>query len=355
MIDLMSLQWPGSVDLGLDEGDWITPASGGEIADLREALAAWYGSVHGVRLNPAHEVFLGGSISSMMLQMTLAFVGTGDLAFVPELGVPLYRKVVIAAGGDAIAYAINHKNRWEPSFEKLSTRLGRVARLLFVNSPHNPTGFELSERDFGDLVRTAARENILIVNDTAYRNLRSQGAGVLLAVSGGKKVGVEVGSFAYNFGLPPLPFGYVVGHRDAISGLRNVRSLIHDRFPRAYVILADRAIRQYPSDALDQVRENCRQANAAAVAFRSALGLEDVGSDTIPFLWTRIETGGRGAQAAEVLFRRSRVLIGLGRAFGETGHGYLRLSLTSGSEAFEKATKQIGKKKGLLKLVNIDA
>ncbi|MFH1686472.1 MAG: aminotransferase class I/II-fold pyridoxal phosphate-dependent enzyme [bacterium] len=355
VVDLMNLQWPRSEDLGTEEADWITAASTKEIAELKEALAAWYLSTHGVRLNPVHEVFLGGSISSIMLQMSLAFIERGDLAFVPELGLPLYRKVVSAAEGESVAYAVSAKDRWRPGFEKVSTRLGRVARLLFLNSPHNPTGFELSEKDFGDLVWTAARENILIVADTAYRNIRGRTGGVLLAVTGGKKVGVEVGSFAYNFGLPPLPFGYVVGHRDAISGLRATRSLIRDRFPRAFVKLADRALRQYPSEAVQQISEDCRQAGAAAVALRSTLGLEDVGYDTTPFVWTRVESGGRSTRAADVLFRRSRVLVGPGRAFGETGHGYLRLSLLAGSPAFAEATRRIGKRKGLLRLVDDDA
>ncbi len=53
------------------------------------------------------------------------------------------------------------KNNWRPDFERINTRMGRVARLLFLNSPHNPTGAELSEKELANLVWLAGKENTL--------------------------------------------------------------------------------------------------------------------------------------------------------------------------------------------------
>ena len=156
----------------------------------------------------------------------MAFIDHGDITFVPGLGLPTYRRVVAACGGEPVAYSVMSKDNWKPNFERVGTRLGRVARVMFVNTPHNPTGAELDEKEMADLVWLASKENIMIINDAAYQNISERKSTSLLSITGGRKVGVEVGSFAYHFGLPSMPLSFVVGNPEIISGLKLSSRLI---------------------------------------------------------------------------------------------------------------------------------
>ncbi|MBK7142656.1 MAG: aminotransferase class I/II-fold pyridoxal phosphate-dependent enzyme [bacterium] len=349
-VDLGSFRWPLSFnDDYAIEPKALNPATPERINNLKEELAAWFLAKHQVKLVPEKEIYIGGSISSLVFGLALANLDNGDLAFVPDLGVPLYRKVIVACGGEAVGYSISPKNNWHPDFERINTRMGRVARLLFLNSPHNPTGAELSEKELANLVWLASKENTLVANDAAYQSVPSRLPLSLLAVEGAKRVGIELYSFSYTFGLAPLPFGFAVGNRDAISGLEAASSLMKPSIPEYFVELALRNIRQYPSESLKFVRNRVQQTSAEAASLIGLLSLDVSGFATVPYLWARIERRRSAATLARLLYRRTRIVTIPGTIFGENGQGFLRLSLTAGTEAYEEAASRVKKRASLVR------
>jgi LL-diaminopimelate aminotransferase len=350
VIDLAGFSWPVTAQRRQLDWEQLMPADQDLLLRLKQTLAAWYQSTHGVRLNPEREIFIGNGVSRIAMTLALAFVDSGDIAFVPALGIPLYRKVVTACGGEAVGYSVALKDNWRPNFEKVSTRLGRVARLLFINSPHNPTGTEMRSKDWEDLIWTATRENITLVNDAVWQTFPSHHVPSMLSVSGARKTGVELGSFAYNFGLPPIPFGYAAGNREIINGLMNARHLVRPYLPAAFAEAAIEAVQEFPAESLRRVRQDCRQALAESDKFLKQLNLESVGLDTVPYVWARLEPRGRARRAAELLFKRARIQVIPGNSFGDVGQGYLRLSLTAGAEAFAEAAERLARKRTLMRL-----
>ncbi len=349
-VDLASFKWPISfnADFAIEPAG-LNPASPEKLNNLKEELAGWFLAKHQVKLVPEKEIFVGGPISTLAFALTLANLDNGDLAFVPDLGMPLYRRVVVASGAEAVGYSISPKNNWRPEFERINTRMGRVARLLFLNSPHNPTGAELSEKELANLVWLAGKENTLIANDAAYQSIPSRMPLSLLSVEGAKRVGVELYSFSYSFGLPALPFGFAVGNRDAISGLVAASSLMKTTIPEYFVDLAIRNIRQYPSESLKYVRNRIQQTTAGAASLMSLLSLDVAGYATVPYLWARIERRRSAATLARLLYRRTRVISLPGTIFGENGQGFLRFSLTCGPEAYDEAVTRVKKRVSLVR------
>jgi aspartate/methionine/tyrosine aminotransferase len=351
LLDIGSFGWPvdfpkdalqGSVSLG--------PAGREKLDHLKEEIAAWFASYHGVRLNPATEIHVGGRLSHLVFQLALAFIDNGDIAFVPDVGIPLYRRVVAACGGEAIPYPVTLKNDWRPDFRRVNSRLGRVARLLFVNSPHNPTGSEMGEKAMEELLLLAGRENILVVNDAAYQSISGRKPVSLLSLPGARKIGVEVYSFAYAFGMPPVPFGFVVGNREVISGLEDAAGLVPCHIPEYYVTMAISSIRHYPADGLKAMRRLVQHNGPAVSVILELLSLEKCGFDGVPFTWAKIERRRQATSAAMILHRRSRVLAVPGTAFGDNGEGFLRFSLTAPSETYQEAAERIKKRPRLIRL-----
>ena len=342
MINLASFRWPVTFDNDQQpRGEDLMPASALQLGGLKEELAAWLSRTHGVRIVPDKEIYIGSGISGLAWQMALAHVDAGDAAFVPGVGVPLYRACVTACNGQPVTYTLSDKTDWKPRLDRLNTGLGRVARLLFLNTPHNPTGAEMTHKEMAELVWIAGRLNILIVNDAAYASISSRPPASLLAVAGGKKVGVELGSFAYQFGLPPLPFAYAVGSREAINGLDKTARLVRCYIPAFAVTMALEAIRRYPSDALVKVRNEISRASAEAAALMSLLGLERAGQPSVPYEWARIERRLPSTNLARTLLRRFRIAVAPGLGFGENAEGYLRFSLLAGAKAFAEACNRV--------------
>lgn len=350
VVDLASFVWPvrfGEHDLTSPAS--LVPADSLKIAELKEELAAWLQRQHGGHFNAEHEIFVGGSITSLIFALCLAYVDHGDLAFAPDLGIPTYRRGIIAAGGEPVTYPITAKTNWQPDFERLGTSLGRVARLLFLNTPHNPTGSELNQQDMDDLVWRASREHLLVVNDAAYQAIPDRPPVSLLSAAGGKKVGVELYSFAYQFGLPHLPFGFVAGNREVIAALKQTKRLMPVAIPSGYVDLIMEAIRKFPTPRLKEVRQDVAQAADAADRLLRTLQLTRAGFRTVPFLWVRSESRRQSVALARQFFRRYRLLTVPGSDFGESGEGYLRLSLTPGKQGYVDADERLRKRRLSLK------
>ena len=341
ILDLARFRWTVARQAFHSDADPFRPATESSLDQLRRDLAGWYARTQSVRLDPDREIYLGGSISSLVLSLSLAFIDPGDLAFVPELGLPLYRRAVAVSGGEPVTYTVSAKDGWVPRFERISTRLGRFARLLFLNTPHNPTGAELSDADINTLLWLAGRENLLVINDAAYQSMSGQPSRSVLCPKGGRRIAVEVGSFSYNLGLPPLPFGYVVGNRDAIGGLKVAEHIQRPFICESWVNMASEAIRLYPNQALTTITAEIAQARGETELLTKKLSAQIVGKGTVPYLWLRTRERSAARRTAEMLYRRYRILVLPGGGFGETGHGHLRVSLTAGAAAIREATERL--------------
>jgi len=350
LIDLASFAWPIPYEEDqIPDAEGLRPASRERLNRLKEEVVDWMANCHHVKLVADKEVFIGGRISKLLHNLALAYVDNGDVAFVPDIAVPHYRQVVTACGGEPIGYSVSARNDWHPVFDRVQTRLGRVARVLFLNSPHNPTGATLNEKEMADLAWLASRENILVINDAAYQGIPDRTPTSFLSGQVGKKVGIEIYSFAYQFGLPPIPFGFVVGNRDIINGLKAVDSLVPSFVPDYYVTMALQAVRQFPSATLRSQRNELRQTLAEAQKLLERLSLEKTGFDTTPFLWAKIEKRSNSIGASRILFKRKRIFTVPGSGFGESGRGYLRFSLTAGRKAYIDAARRIKQKTRLLR------
>jgi LL-diaminopimelate aminotransferase len=345
LVDLASFRWPVSgTEDQLTAAEALTPATRDQIALLKQELATWLTARYQTRLSPEKEIFIGGGVPQLMHQLALAYVDAGEVAFVPSLGIPLYRQAVRLANGEPIGYEISSKSDWMPRFDRLKTRLGRVARLLFINSPHNPTGAELSEKAISELAWLAGKENILIVNDATYAGLAPQQPASILSVAGGIHIAVEVHSFSTLLGLPLLPFGFVVGNRNVINGLKPIAKAMTPPVPAFQVELARQAIRQSPGPELRRLRSMIDRTRGEADIVANLLRLEPVGYPGTPYVWAKINRRIVAVDLARQLYRRHRILIAPGPSFGEHGEEHVRLSLLAGPEAFAQAAERLKKR-----------
>jgi LL-diaminopimelate aminotransferase len=350
IIDLGTFVWPVEFDRSRPpDTDSFRPAQDRQLAEMKEELAAWLSKRFQVRLVSDKEIFIGGSMSSMFYQLTMAYVDVGDVAFVPNVGIPLYRWAVTACDGEPIGYAVSSKGDWIPRFDRLNTGLGRVARLLFLNTPHNPTGAVMSEKELAELIWLAGRENILLVNDASHAGLPAAKPPSMLGIKGSKRVSVEIHSFSHLLGLPPMPLGFAVGNRELINGLKRVARTSPAHLPRYYVDLAIEGLRRDPDVSLEGIRDRLKRTREAAQPLLEMLKLEPAGYTDSPFLWAKIDRRTSSTPLARTLLKRYRILSAPGVSFGENGEGYLRFCLLAGEETFKAAAARVEKRRVIKK------
>ena len=345
LIDLGKFNW----NIPYSQNEKITPeslapASTKKLDELRETISDWIYELHKIRINPKKEIYIGGSVSQILFATALAYIEPSDVIFVPKLGLPTYRKVITACGGEAVSYDISLKSNWSPDFTKLSTRLGHVARMLFLNTPHNPTGYTLKQTELEQLIALASKENIAVINDTAYQSIVDKPESSLIGTKGGKRIGIELYSFSYQFGLPKLPFGFAVGSKDLIEGLTRTSSLFAQHIPQYYVDMALEGIRKFPSDNIAEIKKQFIKSKNEAEKLFELFNIESLSTSTYPFIWGKLAKRKSSQKFATQLFRKYRILSIPGTVFGNNGEGFIRLSLTASASSYQEAYKRVKKR-----------
>ncbi len=343
-IDLGRFRWPVIFDLSAGEPDSSELADADDLLELKETLAAWFRSRFGLRIIARKEIHIGQGIRRILFDICQAFVEYGDLVLTPEPGLPFYRRQVIAAGGVPVSYQISEKTEYKPSAKQLSSNLGKTAKIIILNNPHNPTGKLLDGTDLTELVRIASRENIFIVNDAAYCSLSEEKYYSILALPGGVKVGLELFSFPYCFGLPYMPLGFAVGSQDVINGLDTIGKSLGLAIPKGWIRSALKAIREYPSKDLENVKKRIGQSRLEAEHLVEKYGWELVRHKSSPFAWVKIPGRRQSTNLAGTLLKRKGILALPGNAFGDSAEGYFRLSLTAPPEDFRAAGDRLEKR-----------
>ena len=341
ILDLARFSWPIQAEAPapekVDDG-----ARSDETARLAEETAVWYRSRFGVRLNPAKEIFIGESIRQTLSLLSLAFFNPGDVVLIPDPGVWHYRAAIAMASAETIPYHLRERTHFKPTLSTMSLNLARLIKGMILNIPHNPTGAVLSREELAELVHWAARANLPLILDQAFCGLVEGSSPVsLFAVPGGKKVGLELYSYAYNFGRPQPAPAFAVGQPTLISELKRIAAVFRgapgdQQVRSALASLAD------PDTGLDHLRTRYSRNREALDRLCQRLRLATPEYRSGPFYWARLPGRKQSRRFCRRLYLKCGLLAVPGTAFGEGGEGFIRFSLTADPALYEKALEITG-------------
>jgi len=105
-------------------------------------------------------------VSGGLLLTLMATVGPGDEVLIPDPYFVMYKHLVTLTGATPVM--VDTYPDFVPTPEKLAPYLTERSKLLFVNTPSNPTGVTLAPEQLRPLVDFAADHNLLLVSDEIY-------------------------------------------------------------------------------------------------------------------------------------------------------------------------------------------
>ena len=313
-------------------------------AEFLGAVAAFYDRRFGVPLDPETEVMAAIGAKECIFNLNLAFLDPGDVALAADPGYPVYTGGPLLAGGEAVLMALEPELGFVPNLDAISAEHLERARLLFVNYPNNPTGAIVPDGFFERLVGLARAHDILIVHDSAYSETTFEGyvAPSFLATPGAKEVGVEVFSLSKGYNMTGWRCAAIVGNAEAISHYWHLKSNV-DSGLFDVVQLAGAAALEPKLDvevrAMNAVYERRRDLVCDALA---QAGVEVTPPKGTIYVWAPIPAGfASAAEYCEHVLERAAVVISPGGAYGRSGEGYFRISLTTPDERLVEAVERI--------------
>jgi len=312
--------------------------------EFREAVAAFYRRRFGVELDPETEVMPAIGAKECIFNLNLAFLDAGDVALASDPGYPVYTGGPLLAGGEPVLLPLLPERRFAPDLDAVPADVRERARLMYLNYPNNPTGAIVPPGLFEDVVAFARRNEILAVHDNAYSETTFDGyvAPSFLQTPGAKEVGVEVFSLSKGYNMTGWRCAAIVGNADAIAHYWHLKSNIDSGNFEA-VQLAGAAALGPELDAevkaMNAVYERRRDLVCDALA---QAGVEVTPPKGTIYIWAPIPPGFDSSAAyCEHVLEEAAVVISPGGAYGASGEGYFRISLTTPDDRLLEAVERI--------------
>lgn len=310
-------------------------------AALREAVSGWFARRRGVEgLDPAAVLPTIGSKEIVALLPSLLSLGAGDVVVHPAAAYPTYDVGARLAG--ATALATSDVSDWEGRSD---------VRLVWVNSPGNPTGEVLSVEELARVVRAARAVGAVVVSDECYSELAwdepwvSGGVPSILdpRVSGGSHEGLLAAySLSKQSNLAGYRSAFVAGDAALVARLLELRKHMGMIVP-APVQAATAAALADDTHVAAQREVYRRRRDVLLPALRSA-GLEVDGSHAGLYLWSRPASAAPGDavawQTVDALAGLG-ILVAPGTFYGEAGAAHVRVALTATDERIDEAAARL--------------
>jgi LL-diaminopimelate aminotransferase len=312
--------------------------------EFREAVAAFYSRRFGVTLDPETEVMPAIGAKECIFNLNLAFLDPGDVALAADPGYPVYTGGPLLAGAEPVLMPLIPELGFAPDLDAIAPQSLERARLLFLNYPNNPTGAVAPSGLFERVVELAGERQILAVHDNAYSETTFDGyvAPSFLQTPGAKEVGVEVFSLSKGYNMTGWRCAAIVGNAQAISHYWRLKSNIDSGVFEAVQLAGAAALSPELDVHVRGMNEiYARRRDLVCDALAQA-GVEVIRPRATIYVWAPIPEGFESAaQYCEYVLEQAAVVISPGDAYGPSGAGFFRISLTAPEHRLLEAVERI--------------
>jgi aspartate/methionine/tyrosine aminotransferase len=313
------------------------------LRELRDAIARRLYLDDGSEVLPEQIIVTCGAKHALMLCI-LAIIENGTEALLPTPTFPSYRDIIYMAGGQPIYYRHDPDKSWAPSISEIENKITAKTRLIILNYPHNPTGWEPSHDIIRAILDVASQYDIYIISDEPYEKIildKSTRHYHLTYFSEFSDRCIMINSFSKTYGMVAYRLGYLVSPRHLTEKILKLqRASITNVSP--IIQKAGLAALEGPQDyVLDRLLKYRRRAAICASSLHKA-GLDFVYPKGGFYFFPSLSgVNLNSAEFATKLLEEEGVAVTPGYVFGEEWDRYIRLALTVSDEELKYALEKI--------------
>jgi aspartate/methionine/tyrosine aminotransferase len=192
-----------------------------EVAGSPELLAAVAGLYDGIE---PRDVLTLAAAEEGIFTAYHALLGPGEHAVVEA---PCYGSAIEVArstGAAVSEWERRYEDGWEHDLDALEGLLRPETKLIYLNSPHNPTGTQMSAPVFERVIEIARERRLVLLSDEVYRGLEHDPAARLPAACERYERALSLGTVSKAHGLPGLRIGWIACRDPALlARIRDVK------------------------------------------------------------------------------------------------------------------------------------
>ena len=312
------------------------PSAG--LPDLRQAVAGEVSRSRKIPVSPDEVVIVPGG-KPIIFFLILALIEEQDEVIYPNPGFPIYESMVHFLGAKAVPIRLREELDFRLDVNELAELITDRTKLIILNSPQNPTGGMLSERDVQDIARVIADRDIMVLSDEIYSRLIFQGAHhSIISQDGFKERTVLLDGFSKTYAMTGWRMGYGVMRADLATHIARLMTNSNSCTASFTQVAGIEALRGDQSSVEHMRREFKRRRDVFVEGINRIKGFSCRTPHGAFYTFPNIkQTGWTSKKLADALLEQAGVACLSGTAFGDFGEGYLRFSVANSIENIQSA------------------
>ena len=151
------------------------------IPPLRKAFAEKLRKKNQIPVGSDDEIMVTNGGTHALYAVFQALLEPGDEVIVPDPEWPPTMAMVKAAGGTAVQIPLREHLAFRWDLAEIEKAITPKTKVLYLNSPNNPSGGVLTRADLEKLAALARERNLWVVSDEAYEDVVFEGEHVSIA------------------------------------------------------------------------------------------------------------------------------------------------------------------------------
>ena len=309
---------------------------------FRTAVANWYKKRFHVTADPKSEVLTLIGSKEGIGHVPMAFIDPGDVVLVPSPGYPVYPVAASFAGGRAYEMPLLKQRGFLPDLDAVPRDILKQAKLMYLNSPNNPTSVIADVTFFQRVVDFAKEHHVIVCHDAAYSEIFYDGQRPpsFLEADGAMDVGIECHSLSKTFNMTGWRLGFAVGRKEVIAGLGKVKSNVDSGVFQAIQEAGITAL-ELDDQLTDGLRTIYQERRDVLVAGLTSLGLTFAPPSAAFYVWIEVPEGFTSTSFTAHLLENAGIVTTPGNGFGAPGEGYIRMTITTSQERLAEAVDRM--------------
>lgn len=195
--------------------------------ELRERIAEIISLSYDANYHPETEITVTAGATQAIYTALAAFIRQGDEVLVFEPTYDCYVPAIELQGG-VVVYSQLQADDFSINWNDVRQKITHKTKAILINSPHNPSGTVLSQKDLLELENIVAGTNILVISDEVYEHMVFDG-NTHQSVTRSKilkEQSILVSSFGKTVHTTGWKIGYVAAPKEIMTEFRKVHQFL---------------------------------------------------------------------------------------------------------------------------------
>ncbi|HEX55354.1 MAG: hypothetical protein DRO90_00395 [Candidatus Altiarchaeales archaeon] len=189
----------------LDGGKIFYTKSRG-IVELREKILEKLERENKIHNLDVEKIIVSVGAKQIIFEAVMALIDRNDEVAIPDPSWVSYESIVRIAEGKVVWLPLKAENGFIPDEDFFSVLENSNPRLIFINSPNNPTGAVYSKKIMERIVDIAERKNSFILSDEIYEKIIYEGRHI--SIGSMYENTITVNGFSKEFSMTGFRLGY---------------------------------------------------------------------------------------------------------------------------------------------------